>query len=374
MHSSPPVTAMVATGIAFAAVLTGPASGAGDGSVPGTRGPADLVRTELQVESDPRVRIAVREVRDPGRLSPARPPVLLLHGARVPGVASFDLPTPGGSLAADLARSGHQVYVMDARGYGRSTRPPELSQPTAVNPPAVRSDAVVRDVAAAVDLIAARNPRNGGRVALLGWATGGHWLGQYAAAHPHRVSHLVLYNTLYGPIDGHPSMGRGSVYEHPERPGEFNAARFGAYRTSTAASLLPSWDDSIPSQDKSAWRDPRVVDAYVRAALDSDPTSGSRSPASFRAPSGAVEDSFYLATGRQLWDASLITAPTLILRSARDFWSRPQDPQVLTRHLTRAEEVRSVELDDATHYVHLDRAERGRSQFLTEVTRFLATA
>lgn len=340
---------------------------------PATTHPPELVRANLRVESDPGIHIAVREVRSPQHLSDALPPVLLLHGARVPGVASFDLPVPGGSLAADLARAGHRVYLMDARGYGSSTRPPELSEPAAANPPAVRSDAVVRDVSAVVDLISARNQgrHRNDKVALLGWATGGHWLGQYAAAHPHRVSHLVVYNTLYGPLDRHPTMGRGSDFEHPERPGEFNAERFGAYRFSTGASLLPSWDAGIPTADKSVWRDPRVADAYVRAALESDPTSGSRSPASFRAPSGAVEDSFYLATGRQLWDASLITAPTLVLRSERDFWSRPEDPQLLTKHLTRAARVRSVEVGGATHYVHLDRAERGRNQFLTEVTRFL---
>jgi hypothetical protein len=47
-------------------------------------------------------RIHVREVRDRG----ACDPILLVHGARVPGVASFDLPVAGGSLAADLAAQG----------------------------------------------------------------------------------------------------------------------------------------------------------------------------------------------------------------------------------------------------------------------------
>ncbi|MGW3341703.1 alpha/beta fold hydrolase [Nonomuraea rubra] len=327
-------------------------------------------RTDFHVTSDPGVRIAVREVRATRTPGPPHRPVLLLHGARVPGVASFDLPVPGGSLATDLARAGHPVYVMDARGYGASTRTAALSRPPQAGPPAVRSDAVVRDVAAVVERIARHAPD--GRVALLGWATGGHWLGQYAAAHPGRVSHLVLYNTLYGPVADHPTMGRGSDYEDPRHPGRFNATRFGAYRLNTGEGLLPSWDASIPAEDKSAWRDPAVAQAYVRAALASDPTSADRTPPSFRAPSGAMEDSFYLATGRQLWDASLITARTLILRSERDFWSRPEDAETLERHLVHAEQVTSVELAGATHYVHLDRAERGRDQFLREATAFLS--
>jgi pimeloyl-ACP methyl ester carboxylesterase len=331
-----------------------------------------VVRADFTVPSDPGVQVAVREAR-PESPDPAKRPVLLLHGARVPGAASFDLPVAGGSLAADLAEAGHRVYVMDARGFGGSTRPAALSEPPDAHPPQGRSDEVVRDVAAVVEHIVGRTHADdpGGKVALLGWATGGHWLGQYASAVPERVSHLVLYNTMYGPINEHPTMGLGSEYEDPERPREFNADRFGAYRLSTAESLLPSWDDSIPTEDKSVWRDPAVVEAYQRAALDSDPTSSSRDPASFRAPSGPVEDSFYLATGRRLWDAGQITARTLILRSERDFWSRPEDSRLLERGLTHASAVRNVELTGATHYVHLDRPEHGRDQFLAEVTGFL---
>ncbi|MGP4016615.1 alpha/beta fold hydrolase [Saccharopolyspora sp. 5N708] len=339
--------------------------------MPGTGSAEEsLVRRDFSVRSDPGVHIAVREVRSAAGQPPKRP-VLLLHGARVPGIASFDLPVAGGSLAADLALAGHPVFIVDARGYGGSTRPQALALPPDAGPPAVRSDAVVRDVAAVVDRIAQHS--DDGKIALLGWATGGHWLGQYAAANPDRVSHLVLYNTLYGPSDGHPTMGRGSDSEDPDHPGRFNAARFGAYRFNTADSLLPSWDSSIPVEDKAAWRDPAVLDAYQTAALASDPTSDTRTPASFRAPSGAMEDSFYLTTGRQLWDASLITASTLILRSENDFWSRPADSELLASHLVHARAVRNVQLADATHYVHLDRAERGRAQFLTEVREFLAS-
>jgi pimeloyl-ACP methyl ester carboxylesterase len=85
-----------------------------------------------------------------------------------------------------------------------------------------------------------------------------------------------------------------------------------------------------------------------------------------------MEDSFYLASGRQLWDAASITARVLILRSGNDFWSRPEDLTALQRHLVNAAEVRPVTIPKATHYVHLDRAERGRGQFLAEVTDFLA--
>lgn len=328
-----------------------------------------IIRKEFFITSDPGIQIFVREVKDGEAQHVQKAPVLLLHGARVPGVASFDLDVPNGSLAADLASHGYVVYVMDARGYGSSSRPPEMEQPPEENPPLTRSSEVVRDIAAVVEWI--RQRLSVERVALLGWATGGHWHGYYTALYANRVSHLILYNTLYGGTPDHAMLGHGSTSEDPNRPGRFNEAASGAYRFNTADGLLPSWDRSIPLEEKTQWRDPAVAQAYVTAALASDPTSGTRTPPSFRAPGGALEDSFYLATGRQLWDASLISVPTLILRSERDFWSRPQDAELLAEHLVHAPSVRKVTLLDATHYAHLDRPEHGRDAFLKEVLSFL---
>lgn len=328
---------------------------------------APVVRDDFTIPSDPGIMLFVRAVRSPDAPAPGVP-IVLVHGARVPGLASFDLPVNGGSLAADLALAGHQAYIVDLRGYGGSTRPAALERPAA-GPPLVRSAEVVRDLAAAVAWVARRH--GGLPVAALGWATGGQWLGHYATLHPETLSHLILDNALYGGIPNHPSLGRGSSLEDPQRPGQFNRGNTPAYRYNTAASLVAGWDASIPLEDKVQWRDPAIVAAYQAAALASDPTSDTRTPPSFRAPTGALEDSFYLATGRQLWDASFLRTPTLVIRSGRDFWSRPEDPSLLAAHAAHAPLVRVVALPDATHFVHLDRPERGRAHFLREVLSFL---
>jgi len=332
---------------------------------------AEVERSDHLVQTPDGMRLFVREVTLPGATADGKPPIVLLHGARVPGLASFDLPVPGGSLAADLARAGHAVYVMDARGYGGSTRPAEMNRPGEGRPPLVRTPEVARDVDAVVDWV--RTRRSVERVAFLGWATGGHWGGYYATLHSDKLSHLVMHNTLYG-AGQHPTLGPGSDLEDPRAPGRFNDELFGAYRYSTAASLFGPWDRSIPTQDKATWRDPAVATAYAEAALASDPTSAERTPPSFRAPSGALEDSFYLASGRPLWDASLIRCATLVVASERDFWARPEDRERLRAHLVRAPRAEIVVLPGATHFVHLDRAERGRDAFLSAVLAFLSTS
>jgi pimeloyl-ACP methyl ester carboxylesterase len=333
--------------------------------------PPSIARSELFVTSDSGVRIHVRELRpsttSTHKLAVSGLPSLLIHGARVPGVASFDLPVPGGSLAADLAERGFVVYVMDVRGFGQSTRPADMADLPDGRSPLVRSNDAVRDVDAVVDLIRRRNA--GALVSLFGWAVGGQWAGYYATLHGAKLQHVIILNALYGAETPQPLVGHGSDLEDAAHPGRLSRA-VGAYRCNTAASLVSAWDRSIPTPDKNAWRDPAVVDAYVREALASDPESHSHTPPCFRSPNGPLEDSFYLATGRQLWDASFISVPTLVIASQRDFWSRPEDRDLLFARLVHARAKRLVVIPNATHFVHLDRGDRGRDRLLAEVTHF----
>ncbi len=330
--------------------------------------PAQVVRRDFFVSQANGIRIFVRQVaaKHGPRSAPA---VLLIHGARVPGIASFDLQVPGGSLAADLATRGLAVYVMDVRGYGASTHPKEMEEPAAGRSALVRSNEAARDIGAAVDWIRAR--RQVQTVALFGWATGGQWAGYYASLFPDKVRALIMLNSLYGGSSVHPLMGHGSDMEDRDHPGHFNSSACGSYRLNEEKSLFGVWDRSIPIENKNEWRDPEVARAYSAAALASDPTSSTRKPNSFRSPCGALEDSFYLATGRQLWDASMITAPTLVLASELDFWSRPQDRELLQEHLVHAAHVKVVVLRGATHFVHLDRPEHGREIMMEEILNFV---
>src|SRR4029434_10525149 len=55
-----------------------------------------------------------------------KPVVILAHGSATAGRESFDLQVPGQpsySLMDLLAREGFDVFALDTRGFGRSTRP-----------------------------------------------------------------------------------------------------------------------------------------------------------------------------------------------------------------------------------------------------------
>ena len=58
--------------------------------------------------------------------------------------------------------------------------------------------------------------------------------------------------------------------------------------------------------------------------------------------------------------------------SERDFWSRPADRDLLSAHLVNAASRETLTLPDATHFVHLDRPERGREALLAKLLAFFA--
>ena len=63
--------------------------------------------------------------------------LLFVHGATYPAETGFDLALDGFSWMDYMACRGFDVYLVDLRGYGRSTRPPEMAEPAAANPPIV---------------------------------------------------------------------------------------------------------------------------------------------------------------------------------------------------------------------------------------------
>jgi pimeloyl-ACP methyl ester carboxylesterase len=77
-----------------------------------------------------------------------------------------------------IARRGYDVYLVDLRGYGHSTRPPEMEKPAAENQPIVRTDVAVQDLRAAVDHILVR--RGVSKLNLMGWSWGTAIMGRYA--------------------------------------------------------------------------------------------------------------------------------------------------------------------------------------------------
>src|SRR5215468_10747952 len=82
--------------------------------------------------------------------------VLYTHGATYPSETAFDLKLDGLSWMEYIAARGYDVYLLDLRGYGKSTRPKEMADDPKNNPPIVRGDTAAKDVSTVIDFILAR--------------------------------------------------------------------------------------------------------------------------------------------------------------------------------------------------------------------------
>jgi pimeloyl-ACP methyl ester carboxylesterase len=224
---------------------------------------------------DPGIEIFVRNKR-PANLTAFRPErtVLYVHGATYPASTSFDLPLDGLSWMDYLAARGYDVYMLDVRGYGRSTRPPEMAETPDAHPPIVRSETAIRDIGAVVEFILKR--RNIPRLNLIGWSWGTTTMATYTTQNPGKVERLVLYA---------PGWIRKTTPLVPVPPGPL-----GAWRATTRAQALTRWLTGVPEDKKSTLIPAGWFDQWADAAWADDPVGRQQDPPVIRAPNGVLAD------------------------------------------------------------------------------------
>lgn len=315
-----------------------------------------LVTEDARIASDtPGIELFLRNVRQETltRFGSDRT-ILYIHGSTQPSEAVFDLRAGGASAAEQLAARGYDVWLVNVRGYGQSTRPDSFRRPATEGEPFGRTAEAVRDLGAAVDHIRAR--RGVSRLALIGWSWGTIITGAYAAEHPDRVASLVLI----GP------PGIAQAQQAAATP-----ARIGVWQEWTAAAALKRLQAGVPDAEAArifpaAWRE-----RWEGELLRGQPEAAERGdPPVFRSPAGvrADGDAFWQA-GKAFYDPAKITAPTLIVVGEWDGLTPLAASQALFAQLRSTPTRRLVELPRATHFVL---AETGRDAAVREIANFLA--
>ena len=325
-----------------------------------------IVKADTQIDAlDAGIKLFVREKMAEGNTRFTDDNVVLfLHGATAPSTCDFDLPYRDYSWADWMVNRGYVVFMGDYRNYGYSSREKAMDQPPAANKPVTRSYLAVRDIQAMVDHIKAK--RGIKKVTLIGWSWGAMMAGYYASLHSENVHKLVLFAPLYN-YERHTNLGAGSALQNKRKPSDFNFG-LGAYRLASETANTNRWNGEIPTDNKEEYRDAAIPGEFWKECLATDPTSATRSPPSLRAPNGVLEDSFYQATGRPLWHAANIYAPTLVIAGEFDTWSFPEDREGLMRDLVHAPAKKSVLIPKSTHFVLF---EKPRFQFFEEILKFL---
>ena len=330
--------------IALCAALAGCAQNA-------LRSDTALITEDFMIPAaEPGVQIHVRNKRpaDLSRFTPGNV-ILFVHGATTPPEAGFDLKLDGLSWMEWMARQGNDVYFVSVRGYGRSTRPREMDEPALKNPPVVRLPSATSDVNSAVDFIRAR--RGIPTVSLLGHSWGTTIMAAYTAQNNAKVHRLVLYAPQWLRTQGRSPTDAGGD--------------LGAYRTVTEEGVRKrraigqqpgKMEDRMPA---------RWFDAYMEAALASDPWSKTQNPRAFRAPNGVVLDGReYQNVGRPIYDPANIRVPTMLILAEQDADTPLYMAQTLFPLLVNAPAKRMVVIGDGTHVIL---TEKNRMQLFREV-------
>ncbi len=277
--------------------------------------------------------------------------ILYVHGATSASEATFDLPLEGISWMDYLARRGYDVFLVDVRGYGRSSHPAEMEQPAESNPPIATTDVAVEDVGSAVDHILAK--RGVPTLTLLGWSWGCSIVGGYTAQHGTKVNRLVLYAPQWVRKDAAAPAGQP----------------MGAYVTWTPAAGRARIQAGAPEGRSDDLLPPASFQAWSAAVLDTDPVGAKRNPPVVRTPNGVYFDNArYWQAGKPFYDPSKITVPTLIVRGEWDGVLPSYMSQELFQKLTNVRYKRLIEIGAATHFMFL---EKNRMQLFQEVQLFL---
>jgi len=323
--------------------------------------PELVIESTIIPSGDAGIELYMRNKRPAGMTNFSADRILLyVHGATYPSETAFDLPIEGASMMDLIAARGYDVHLVDIRGYGRSTRPPEMNVPPEANPPVVSTDVAVRDFGAAVDHVLKR--RGVDKINLMGWSWGTAIAGKYTSEHNDKVHRLVLFAPLW-------IFRKDAVLAPaPEAKGE-SAPQLGAYRLVSKDVAKARWLEGVPEEKKAGLIPPGVFEAWIEATWATDPEATKHSPPMLRAPNGVIADALaYWTAGKAHYDPGKITVPTFLIHAEWDFDLPSYQAQAYFAKLKNAPYKRLVEIGEGTHTVML---EKNRMQFFREIMGFL---
>jgi pimeloyl-ACP methyl ester carboxylesterase len=301
----------------------------------------ELITEELSVTSEPGIDIYVRNKR-PRDLTAFRPErtLLFVHGSTYPAHTGFDLPLGRQSWMESIATRGYDVYCLDVRGYGRSTRPKAMAEPPQSNPPVARTPEAVKDITAVLNTILQR--RNIPRLNLLGWSWGCTLMAITAIENPSKTARLMLY-------------APGWLRTTPSLLMPPGGGMLGAYRTVTREQAKARWLNGVPQDKQAALIPPGWFEQWADATWATDPVGAKENPPVVRAPNGTVQDTQeFWTSGRTMYDPAKVTAPTLIAIGEWDRDTPPYMAQAIFPLLTNSPGKRLVMLAEGTHHMMLE--------------------
>ncbi|GLH75933.1 alpha/beta hydrolase [Bradyrhizobium sp. SSBR45G] len=304
-------------------------------------------------EPDVRLHLLNKRRHDLHRFSAERT-LVMMHGATFSSASLFDVAVADMSFMDVLAQAGYDVWAVDARGYGGSSRPPEMSRAPEDGSPLVTARTALDDFSTAVDFIC--RSRGVVSVNVLGMSWGATIAGAFASAAGARLEKRLEKLILVTPL-----------WLSKERLRIDAGGPLGAYRIVSPRAFEAVWRGAAPEHARHDLIPDGWFETWEKATLATDPDSPH--PRTIRAPSGAVQDvRVHWTADDPFYDPGTIACPVLVLAAEWDVDVRFDVAQDLFVRLERASYKRLVVIGQGTHMILM---ERNRRQAFDAVIGFL---
>ncbi|KAJ9430785.1 alpha/beta hydrolase [Pantoea sp. YR343] len=279
--------------------------------------------------------------------------IIMMHGATYSSGSLFDIPLEGESFMDYLAAAGFDVWALDVRGYGGSTRPDCMNAPAADNPPSVQANVAVRDLSTAIDYVLTR--QNLESLNVIGMSWGGTVSSLYTTKNNEKVRRLALIAPQW--------LLKGPAALDP-------GGKLGAWRDITIDDIEARWLRSVPEHKKQDLIPAGGFALWANQTLAEEPDQELRDHRRFRAGNGPVQDTReYWTAGVPVYLPADIRVPVLLLHGE---WDADVPVDLACSWFLAATHVpwkRWVEFGEATHMMVL---EKNRYQVWEEISRFFS--
>ncbi|WP_110657224.1 alpha/beta hydrolase [Salinicola halimionae] len=315
--------------------------------------PQSLLREHYLIDSDTdgiRLQLRHRCRNDMVRKSSSNT-VILMHGATFPSESLFDVSINGVSFMDVLATAGFDVWAVDARGYGGSTRPQAMEAAPDTNPPLTTARIAAHDLGSAIEHVLEKNAIE--RLSLVAMSWGGSVAGIYATQYGEKLEKLALVAPQW----------------LSSRPLRIDSGQpLTAWRLAHLDAFRAAWLAGVPLAKQESVLPPGWFEQWATVTDATDPDAPE--PRSIRAPGGAIQDTreHWLAD-RPLYEPSLITVPVLLVHAEWDQDVRIDMMRDLFSRLDNAAYRRWLEIGGGTHMILM---EPERHQAFNAIIDFLS--
>ncbi len=279
--------------------------------------------------------------------------IVMVHGATFSSGSLYDVPFNGMSFIDFLAHEGFDVFAVDVRGYGKSSRPLEMQMEPDLNPPLVDTDTGVADFATAVDFVLRLRSLKAANIFAMSW--GGTVAGAYAARNGDKVVKLALLAPQW--------LSDRSVPIDQGGP-------LGSYRLVPVHAALNRWLSTAPEYAREGLVPEGWFNLWAQLTLEEETSTADREEGKLRATNGPIKDiRTYWRAGNPYYRPGDISSPVLLLHGEWDIDVPFDLARAYFGQLTGATYRRWVELGEATHLALM---ESNRLQAYSEIADFFA--